>query len=257
MIFTRIKRGATRSLLLVKHKLSSTPRLTSNTSWRKVRNFILNAMVVRAIVLPIPLLAPASAQAATADEAEPPSIVRLSTQAADALTFTPTPANALSIQTGSLQGVKIGKSIEAEQQEQAQAQAAQKAAEAQAQAEAERQATAAKAAQQARIFAEAQQAVPTDGNTIMDAVGIPEGDRFYVNFIISRESGWGGTFTYNHAGSGAYGICQALPGSKMASAGADWATNPVTQLRWCDGYAKGRYGSWANAYTYWTMHYMW
>ena len=42
---------------------------------------------------------------------------------------------------------------------------------------------------------------------------------------------------------GAYGIPQALPGSKMASAGADWATNPVTQIRWGLGYIQDRYGS--------------
>lgn len=47
--------------------------------------------------------------------------------------------------------------------------------------------------------------------------------------------------------SGAYGIPQALPGSKMASAGADWRTNPVTQLKWMNNYVIQRYGSWANA----------
>jgi hypothetical protein len=56
-----------------------------------------------------------------------------------------------------------------------------------------------------------------------------------------RESGWR-VNAYN-AGSGAYGIPQALPGSKMASAGADWATNPATQIKWGLGYISGRYGS--------------
>ncbi len=57
----------------------------------------------------------------------------------------------------------------------------------------------------------------------------------------NKESGW------NHVAmnrsSGAYGIPQALPGEKMASAGADWATNPETQIRWGLGYIEGRYGS--------------
>lgn len=57
----------------------------------------------------------------------------------------------------------------------------------------------------------------------------------------TRESGW------NHLAanpsSSAYGIPQALPGSKMASAGADWATNPATQIRWGLGYIRDRYGS--------------
>ena len=57
----------------------------------------------------------------------------------------------------------------------------------------------------------------------------------------SRESGWR-VNAYN-AGSGAYGIPQALPGRKMASAGADWETNPATQIAWGLGYIGGRYGS--------------
>lgn len=43
--------------------------------------------------------------------------------------------------------------------------------------------------------------------------------------------------------SGAYGIPQSLPGSKMASVGSDWATNPVTQIKWGLGYIRDRYGS--------------
>lgn len=46
----------------------------------------------------------------------------------------------------------------------------------------------------------------------------------------------------------AYGIPQAYPGTKMASAGPDWRTNPETQLRWMIGYARGRYGSLCGAW---------
>jgi uncharacterized protein YabE (DUF348 family) len=53
--------------------------------------------------------------------------------------------------------------------------------------------------------------------------------------------------------SGAYGIPQALPGSKMASAGADWETNPVTQIRWMSGYVS-RYGGWQGAINFWYAH---
>ncbi len=56
-----------------------------------------------------------------------------------------------------------------------------------------------------------------------------------------KESGWR-VNAYN-AGSGAYGIPQALPGSKMATAGADWETNPATQIAWGLGYIGGRYGT--------------
>ena len=57
----------------------------------------------------------------------------------------------------------------------------------------------------------------------------------------TRESGW--RMVWNTAGSGAYGIPQSLPASKMASAGADYMTNPATQIRWGLGYIRGRYGS--------------
>ena len=56
-----------------------------------------------------------------------------------------------------------------------------------------------------------------------------------------KESGWN-VNAYN-ASSGATGIPQALPGSKMATAGADWATNPATQITWGLGYIAGRYGN--------------
>jgi hypothetical protein len=55
-----------------------------------------------------------------------------------------------------------------------------------------------------------------------------------------RESGW----AYNaENASGAYGIPQALPGSKMASAGPDWQTDPTTQIKWGLGYIKSVYSS--------------
>ena len=56
-----------------------------------------------------------------------------------------------------------------------------------------------------------------------------------------RESGW--NVYASNSSSGAYGIPQALPGDKMASAGADWATNAATQITWGLGYIDGRYGS--------------
>ena len=56
-----------------------------------------------------------------------------------------------------------------------------------------------------------------------------------------ENSGWDPT-QWNLGGSGAYGIPQALPASKMASAGADWQTNPATQIRWGLGYIKDTYG---------------
>jgi resuscitation-promoting factor RpfB len=57
----------------------------------------------------------------------------------------------------------------------------------------------------------------------------------------NQESGWNPTAT--NPSSGAYGIPQALPADKMASAGADWKTNPATQIKWGITYIAGRYGN--------------
>ena len=63
----------------------------------------------------------------------------------------------------------------------------------------------------------------------------------YLNWLWERESGWN-KYAYNPY-SGAYGIPQALPGSKMASAGPNWRSNAATQIRWGLRYIKARYGS--------------
>ncbi|MEO5876509.1 MAG: lytic transglycosylase domain-containing protein [Streptosporangiaceae bacterium] len=62
-----------------------------------------------------------------------------------------------------------------------------------------------------------------------------------LNRLWMRESGW--SARSHNGGSGAHGIPQALPGSKMRSAGTDWRTNPRTQIRWGLRYIKYRYGS--------------
>lgn len=83
---------------------------------------------------------------------------------------------------------------------------------------------------------------------LMKAVGIKENDYQYVDYIVTRESSW--NYTAVNPYSEAYGLCQALPGEKLATAGDDWQTNPETQLKWCNGYAKDRYGNWENAYDF-------
>ena len=81
------------------------------------------------------------------------------------------------------------------------------------------------------------------------ANGYSEADFTATVYIISHESGWRVNAT--NASSGAYGLAQALPGSKMASAGADWATNYQTQLKWFWSYCADRYGSIQGAYAFW------
>ncbi|WP_370117966.1 transglycosylase SLT domain-containing protein [Streptacidiphilus sp. MAP12-33] len=70
--------------------------------------------------------------------------------------------------------------------------------------------------------------------------------------IVTRESGW--SYTATNPSSGAYGLVQALPGSKMASVGADWRTNPATQIKWGLNYMNSRYGSPCDAWAFWQTH---
>lgn len=76
-------------------------------------------------------------------------------------------------------------------------------------------------------------------------VGVSEEDMEAALYIIYHESSC--RVDAENPWSGAYGIPQALPGTKMATAGDDWRTNPLTQLRWMDSYVKGRYGGWQQA----------
>lgn len=101
----------------------------------------------------------------------------------------------------------------------------------------------------------------------MALAGIAVSDYSYVDYIVSHESGWCLTKAQgehscpavpdNAYTSNGYGLCQATPGYKMVSAGADWATNPITQLEWCNGYAQSRYGSWYGAYEHWLAYSNW
>jgi len=109
-----------------------------------------------------------------------------------------------------------------------------------------------------------------DKVAVMQAAGISSSDYPYVDYIVSRESGWCPTKWQGQAGycppsyqeihspsSGyGYGLVQSTPAIKMSSAGGDWATNPVTQLRWASGYAS-RYGGWAGAYNHWVTYHNW
>ena len=72
------------------------------------------------------------------------------------------------------------------------------------------------------------------------------------NNIIMRESKW--DINATNPSSGAYGIPQALPGSKMASEGSDWRTNPATQIIWGIKYMKDRYGSPCGAWGFKSSH---
>lgn len=77
--------------------------------------------------------------------------------------------------------------------------------------------------------------------TAVQARGWGAGEFDCLVSLWNRESGW--RVNAHNTSSGAYGIPQSLPGSKMSSAGSDWETNPATQIEWGLGYISGRYGT--------------
>lgn len=127
-----------------------------------------------------------------------------------------------------------------------------------------RKAAAAKAA--ARAAAQAQQASPAATTAAVTPQGDPQqiaesmlgsygwstSQFSCLQSLWNEESGW--SVTASNPGSGAYGIPQALPGSKMASAGPDWQTDAATQIRWGLSYIQSDYGTpcgaWAHEQEY-------
>jgi hypothetical protein len=105
----------------------------------------------------------------------------------------------------------------------------------------------------AALFTNAAASLPATPRRIargmMPRFGWSVGGQFrYLNWLWMRESSWN-----RHAAnpySGAYGIPQAIPGSKMASAGPNWRSNAATQIRWGLRYIRGRYGSPRSAWSH-------
>jgi hypothetical protein len=84
-------------------------------------------------------------------------------------------------------------------------------------------------------------AAEADGKAMLPKYGFDQTTQWTCLYNLwMRESSWN---VYAENASGAYGIPQSLPGSKMASAGSDWQTNPVTQIAWGLGYIKSMYGT--------------
>ena len=82
---------------------------------------------------------------------------------------------------------------------------------------------------------------------MLGSFGWSSGQFSCLDSLWTRESGWSVTAQNP---DGAYGIPQAYPGSKMASAGPDWQTNAATQIRWGLGYIAGLYGSPCGAWSH-------
>lgn len=84
----------------------------------------------------------------------------------------------------------------------------------------------------------------------MAAAGIASSDWGYVHYIVSKESGWNPNAI--NSSSGACGLIQIMP-----LHGIEDCHDPVVNLRWGNGYATGRYGSWAGAYDFWINNHWW
>lgn len=89
-------------------------------------------------------------------------------------------------------------------------------------------------------------------DAMLGSYGWPQSQFGCLNSLWIMESGWNPYAT--NPSSGAYGIPQSLPASKMASAGADWQTNPVTQIRWGLSYIKQVYGTPCGAWAHETAY---
>ncbi|MFI5818215.1 transglycosylase SLT domain-containing protein [Streptomyces rishiriensis] len=83
----------------------------------------------------------------------------------------------------------------------------------------------------------------------MAAQMVPGGQFQCFSNIVDHESSW--NYHAVNASSGAYGLFQALPAGKYASAGSDWQTNPATQIKWGLNYMDSRYGSPCQAWSFW------
>jgi hypothetical protein len=141
---------------------------------------------------------------------------------------------------------------------QAKAEAARKAAKAKA--EAARKAAAERASRSGGTTGGDVPPIPVDCKTytgnratgcalLVDWAGFESGQMRCLDPLWKKESGW--NHKAENPSSGAYGIPQALPGSKMATIADDWRTNPVTQIKWGLNYIKGRYstpcGAWEHS----------
>lgn len=151
---------------------------------------------------------------------------------------------------------RISRSIERqerqERQEQRERERRQAEREAERQAERERRAAERAEAAEAAEAERQEQLRSADprqiAQSLMPEYGLSAGEFSCLDQLWQKESEWDATAA--NPTSSAYGIPQALPGSKMSSAGADWETNPATQIRWGLGYIRDRYGSACSAWSH-------
>lgn len=127
-------------------------------------------------------------------------------------------------------------------------------------------AEAARTAAAAAAYDQAQAEAAAAAEAVLAAANTPNGARAYAADLAASQYGWGAdqfqcldqlwqkesgwNYQAYNASSGATGIPQSLPGSKMATAGDDWQTSAATQIRWGLGYIKGAYGTPCSAWSH-------
>jgi hypothetical protein len=104
-------------------------------------------------------------------------------------------------------------------------------------------------AQKQVILAKAQSDPRAAAQVLLPEFGFDASQWSCLDNLWMGESGW--NYRAANSGSGAYGIPQSLPGSKMGSVAPDWQTNPVTQIRWGLQYIKSSYGTPCGAWGQW------
>ncbi|MEU5756126.1 aggregation-promoting factor C-terminal-like domain-containing protein [Streptomyces sp. NPDC047829] len=125
---------------------------------------------------------------------------------------------------------------------------AKKAAEEAKKREAEKEAASRDAKRESTSFA-VQSSYSTSQIQAMARQMVPSGQWQCFSNIVDHESSW--NYQAVNPSSGAYGLFQALPAGKYSSAGADWRTNPATQIKWGLNYMDSRYGSPCDAWAFW------
>ncbi|WP_427383766.1 hypothetical protein [Janibacter sp. G56] len=140
------------------------------------------------------------------------------------------------------------KAAKAAAEAKAKAAAAKRAAEA----KARKAAAAAKAAKEQASLAAVQANPKPTAQRMLAEMGFGADQWGCLEQLWIGESDW--NYAATNSSSGAYGIPQSLPASKMASAGADWQTNPATQIRWGLDYIKQSYGTPCGALNFWNSN---
>ena len=108
---------------------------------------------------------------------------------------------------------------------------------------------AAREAERQSLIANAQSNPQAATQALMGEFGFGQGQWSCLNNLITGESSW--NYQAKNPSSDAYGLFQSLPASKMSSVADDWATNPVTQIRWGLQYIQSSYGSPCAAWAAW------